>query len=617
MDSLLQKQAIEPVEQPHSLGFYSRLFVVPKKTGGWRPVIDLSCLNKFLKIQRFKMETPESIRASLQPQEWVTSLDLKDAYLHIPVEPSQRKFLRFHVAGQSYQFSAMPFGLATAPKDFVQVMKEVKFMALRQGIRIHQYLDDWINRHNSWGSTHQSTQRLLELVLRLGLIVNHEKSELIPVQTFDFIGARYWLQQAVVTPTEDRVTAIRCSVTALQGKEQTTARSWMSLLGLLSATEKMVPQGRLHMRPLQWHLNSNWSQDQPLHSRIPVSRQVKGHLDWWRDRQNLMAGSPLHPLQHEVEIFTDASHEGWGAHCGQSLTRGSWPPSHEGWHINILEMKAVLLALQKFLPLVENKRVLISSDNTSVVSYINKQGGTRSWDLCALLWRLASFSSKHGIQLTSRHIPGRLNAIADKLSRRNQIVKTEWSLDQQVFSEICKQWGYPQLDLLATRWNRKCRDFVSPMPDPQAWGVDALSIRWPPGLRYAYPPTAVIPTLLNKFLVEQADLILIAPGWPSQSWFWDLVTMSVRVPMRLPPWDTLLRQPLSKVPCHHTELLNLHVWYLTNRPCRREVSVTRWQDGLLSRREPQPEGCTEASGRYSPTGQPSTKWTSSIQLFHK
>ena len=92
---LLSKNAIERVENIKSLGFYSGLFLAPKPHQRWRPVIDLSRLNTFLLVERFKMETPESIRASLTPGEWVSSIDLSDAYLHIPIHPNSRKYLRF------------------------------------------------------------------------------------------------------------------------------------------------------------------------------------------------------------------------------------------------------------------------------------------------------------------------------------------------------------------------------------------------------------------------------------------------------------------------------------------------------------------------------------------
>ena len=91
IQSLLSKNAIERVENVKSLGFYSLLFLVPKPQQRWRPVIDLSRLNTFLPIEKFKMETPESIRTSLIPGEWVSLIDLSDAYVHIPSSQTQGK----------------------------------------------------------------------------------------------------------------------------------------------------------------------------------------------------------------------------------------------------------------------------------------------------------------------------------------------------------------------------------------------------------------------------------------------------------------------------------------------------------------------------------------------
>ena len=94
--------------------------------------------------KKFKMETPESIRTSLVPGEWVSSIDLSDAYLHIPIHPNSRKYLRFCHRSQVFQFYP-PFGLVTAPQIVTMIVKEVKLMALSSGFRLHQYLD-WLIR---------------------------------------------------------------------------------------------------------------------------------------------------------------------------------------------------------------------------------------------------------------------------------------------------------------------------------------------------------------------------------------------------------------------------------------------------------------------------------------
>ena len=91
-----------------------------------------------LKTQSFEMETLETIRTSLQTGEWVTSIDFKDAYFHIPINNQSRKYMRFHIQDKIYQFKALPLGLSTAPMEFTVIAKEVKWLAMREVTRIHQ-----------------------------------------------------------------------------------------------------------------------------------------------------------------------------------------------------------------------------------------------------------------------------------------------------------------------------------------------------------------------------------------------------------------------------------------------------------------------------------------------
>ena len=180
LHALIEKKAVERVRVRTSLAFFNRLFTVPKPNQKWRPILDLSALNQVLSVKTFKMETPETIRISLEQGEWVTSLDFSEAYFHIPIHTRSRKYLRFHLQNQSYQFRALPFGLSTAPMEFTCVVKQVKLMAQSRGIRIHQYLDDWLIRAPTKESCHQGTQSLLTLCQELGWLVNLQKSELEP-----------------------------------------------------------------------------------------------------------------------------------------------------------------------------------------------------------------------------------------------------------------------------------------------------------------------------------------------------------------------------------------------------------------------------------------------------
>ena len=90
-------------------------------------------------------------------------------------------------------------------------------------------------------------------------------------------------------------------------------------------------------------------------------------------------------IKHDLQIFTDASKAGWGGHLNECTARGTWSLPGSKLHINYLELKAVFLALKEFQDLCIHKIVLVETDNTTVVSYINKEGSMRSGPLCALL----------------------------------------------------------------------------------------------------------------------------------------------------------------------------------------------------------------------------------------
>ena len=258
------------------------------------------------------------------------------------------------------------------------------------------------------------------------------------------------------------------------------------------SNRKASPFRATNMRPIQWHLKNNWRVPESLEKVISVPESLHPHLRWWLEESNVLLGQPLHPLKHALQIFTDASKEGWGAHLDEHTARGHWSLPESKLHINHLELKAVFLALKEFQTLVFNKTVLVATDNTTVVAYINKERGMKSGSLCALLWRIRSWCTRQQVTLRARHIPGRLNVIADKLSRLGQTIQTEWSLHPEVFQAVCSRWHQPQVDLFATRFNNKLPQFVSPVPDLQAWAVDALSLSWEYLDPYAFPPAAIL-----------------------------------------------------------------------------------------------------------------------------
>jgi hypothetical protein len=161
--------------------------------------------------------------------------------------------------------------------------------------------------------------------------------------------------------------------------------------------------------------------------------------------------------------------------------------------------------------------------------------------------------------------------VADLLSRSDQILPTEWSLNQRVFRVLCTLWGSPQIDLFATRYNAKLITFMSPMPDPLAYEVDALSHSWDGMWAYAYPPPAILSQVLGKVQVDNVKLLLIAPNWPAQRWFPQLLTYLIDLPRSLPLWPDLLSQAHNGALHRRLDQLQLHAWLLSAESSSRQA----------------------------------------------
>ena len=184
---MLAKDALEIVLDACP-SFYSRLFLVDKATGGWHPVIDLSHLNEFVLQTPLKMETIALVLLSVREGDFLASIDLKDVYFHIPVHQSSRKLSRFLSGGVVFQFKALCFGLSTAPQVFTRVFAAVSAWAHSRGICLLWYLDDYLVLASSEAVAKKNVRDLLSLCHSLGVVINEEKSDLVPSQTANNLG---------------------------------------------------------------------------------------------------------------------------------------------------------------------------------------------------------------------------------------------------------------------------------------------------------------------------------------------------------------------------------------------------------------------------------------------
>ena len=438
VDALLMKGAIERVTNVRSLGFYSRLFLVPKKTGDLRPVIDLSTLNRHMVVPHFKMETQGSVRSAIRSQEWAVSIDIRDAYLHVPMHQAVRKYLRFVVNKKVYQFTCLPFGLATSPREFTKLLRPVVSLLRQQGVKLHVYLDDWLIRADTPEEAQLHSQTIIKVLQFLGWIINFEKSDLTPSQDFQFIGMQFNTRRFTVAPLPKMRIKVQSVHQHWMANPNITARDLHRLLGMLVFMASLVRRGRLRLRPVQWWAATAWCQRTGNWSdRIQVPQWVLSEVAWWSSPA-VLQGLPLAARETEVTLFTDASSSGWGAQLGSHSTQGQWSASQRLCHINVLEMQAVIYAVRDFLPLLRYRVVRLMCDNAVTVAYIKNKGGTRSHTLMQMTIRLLKWCDSKVITLVPVHLPGVRNIQADSLSRVGQTLTTEWTMAMESTTSVCQ-----------------------------------------------------------------------------------------------------------------------------------------------------------------------------------
>nr|XP_014428514.1 uncharacterized protein LOC106731944 isoform X1 [Pelodiscus sinensis]XP_014428515.1 uncharacterized protein LOC106731944 isoform X3 [Pelodiscus sinensis]XP_025039837.1 uncharacterized protein LOC106731944 isoform X2 [Pelodiscus sinensis] len=189
-------------------------------------------------------------------------------------------------------------------------------------------------------------------------------------------------------------------------------------------------------------------------------------------------------------------------------------------------------------------------------------GRSQIQDLVCGISALWNWAIRHSITLTASYLPGKVNTIADALSRSFQS-QHEWGLLNYIAHDLFQLWGYPEIDLFATRDNKKCRAYCSRAGIGSQSIGDAFLLNWGTYLLYAFPLIPLIPRVIGKILSDAATVILVAPFWPRQTWLTQLMQMSLSRPQRLPQLSNLISQQRGNLLHPNIDRLHLTAWLLT------------------------------------------------------
>ena len=137
----------------------------------------------------------------------------------------------------------------------------------------------------------------------------------------------------------------------------------------------------------------------------------------------------------QIVIQMDASKTGWGPSCQGLTTRGVWSKQERSFHINVLELLAVKLALLSFTKNRKVTAIHFQIDNTTALRYLTKMGGVKPLEMIKLNKEIWDYLLSRGITITTEYLPSKLNITADRDSRE-KVDSSEWKLDPGVFQGL-------------------------------------------------------------------------------------------------------------------------------------------------------------------------------------
>lgn len=387
-----------------------------------------------------------------------------------------------------------------------------------------------------------------------------------------------------VSLPEHRVFKIVTACRLLINKSHARIREVARVIGLLVAAFPAVELGKLHYRQLEKEkiaaLQKGYGDFELL---MPITDAMKADLHWWLDNVTTQVRRIFHSGT-EVDLYTDASNLGWGGHLHQRSTSGGWSEDERLLHINALELKAILFALQAFGLELYGKHVRVFCDNTTALSYVNEMGGMKS-DACnEIAIQIWDWCVTNGAWVTCSHIPSKENTAADTASRLVND-RHEWQLNVHIFRQLCDIFGTPVIDLFASRLNTQVPMFCSWRPDPGAAFFDAFSLNWAQfELAYIFPPFALITRCLQKLRADEARAWVVLPLWMSQPWMGQLLRLLVAPPRLIMMRKGVLSHPSYKGEhpvMAHTQLIAclLSGIYSEHEAFLRRVRRSSWPHG--------------------------------------
>ena len=279
----------------------------------------------------------------------MATIDLKDGYYSVKIDELDTKYQKFLLNSRLLKFVALPNGLPPWPRKFTKLTKPPLALLRIQGHTFAIYIDDTISVDDTFQSCLLTVIKTIKLFQSLGFVIHTEKSIFIPSKNVECLGFAIDLERMVTYLSDHKKKKIFDKCQLISKKQDLKMRDVVSSIGTLTSTFPASEFGPLYYRAILKNkvdfLKANKGN---FNARIDLTKNALQEIKWWKNNI-FYAFKPIRKVKISKVIYTVASLEGWVAFHGNTPTGRAWLPDEKRLHINVLELKAIFLALKAFI----------------------------------------------------------------------------------------------------------------------------------------------------------------------------------------------------------------------------------------------------------------------------
>ncbi|KAA6372115.1 MAG: putative reverse transcriptase [Streblomastix strix] len=562
LEEELKENIVIPIKK-EQIKWYNLTFMIKKANGKWRKILDAKALNKQKADFHFKMHDSIEVKQTIRLGNWITSLGLSSAFHHLIVQTESQPYLAFEFQNNHYTYKAMPFGTKHSPIYFATAMEPImQQIRIKTQIRIISYVNDILLLHQNKEYLKNMTWRVIDTLKYFGFIINTEKSVTEPNLIVIFLGWEWNLANATVKTKPKKQLLLSHDLNNMRRWIKTgteiTVKQTAKLKGKLNYLRLQFQEASLFLNIMD-HQKAQAARLRGWKTTMTINKTAIPDINWQITKLRANTPAQLIQIPPQMTMTTDEATSG----CGSSLERelemiaiahGTWNKRQVKLTSINREIKAITQGPRSFAKTLKNSRVqslAIRNDNSTAVFDIRKW--IISISLIKEIKQIHQTIEKLGIQIQITHLPGVKNEIADALSRLPRA--GDYKLKEKIFRQTCLQMNLnPTIDSFSQHFNNLLPRLMSTIRGQGEIAIDALNQTKKMELPWIHPPISLLPAVLKKIREEQMEAMIIAPLWPGQIWYTELVNENAQSLMLgwsneiLEPGTSLIKKNLKLHP---------------------------------------------------------------------